>query len=208
MRRSTLNLPTTPWMPRTTLVLVRKMPHCTAPTYFLFTSATIDVKRNIYDLALAQNGFQLALVENQGQFESVNESSVRIYDIGRHRHDDDEVCFLYTIYSLILIISSLQEAVDEDEEQMDDSNNPSSSSSLSSDSSDLSSEDNDGNGDDNDDNDNNGGARGGGGGSAALRGNASILRKYQDTDFFNNRFGWQYDRLSEEPAQWLQKRGR
>lgn len=55
--------------------------------------ATIDVKRNIYDLALAQNGFQLALVENQGQFESVNESSVRIYDIGRHRHDDDEVRF-------------------------------------------------------------------------------------------------------------------
>ncbi|XP_059475343.1 protein mahjong [Neocloeon triangulifer] len=96
--------------------------------------ATIDVKRNIYDLALADNGYQLALVENQGQFESVNESSVRIYDIGRHRQDDDE------------------EAVD-DEEPMDEDDNQSSSSSLSSDSSDLSSDDiNDGG--DNDDNDN------------------------------------------------------
>lgn len=94
-KRCILSLPTTQWMPQTTRVLVRyKLSAALAPTLFFCSStATIDVKRNIYDLALAQNGFQLALVENQGQFESVNESSVRIYDIGRHRHDDDEVCF-------------------------------------------------------------------------------------------------------------------
>lgn len=88
-----MSLPTTPWMPQITLALVRK--YCYGLWILIkknFSPATIDVKRNIYDLALAQNGFQLALVENQGQFESVNESSVRIYDIGRHRHDDDEVC--------------------------------------------------------------------------------------------------------------------
>jgi hypothetical protein len=45
-------------------------------------------------------------VENQGQFESVNESSVRIYDIGRHRHDDDEVCTSKIIDFLIALIFS------------------------------------------------------------------------------------------------------
>ncbi|CAB3371680.1 Hypothetical predicted protein [Cloeon dipterum] len=92
--------------------------------------ATIDVKRNIYDLALANNGFQLALVENVGQFESVNESSVRIYDIGRHRHDEDE------------------EAVD-DEEPLDGDGNQS-SSTMSTDSSGSSSDDNNDGDDDND----------------------------------------------------------
>lgn len=53
-------------------------------------SATIDVKKNIYDLAVNHFDSQLALVENQGAYQTVQESVVRVYDVGRSREDIDE----------------------------------------------------------------------------------------------------------------------
>lgn len=51
------------------------------------------MKKNIYDLACNSHDTQIALVENQGIYESVDESIVKIYDVGRSRTTDDEpVC--------------------------------------------------------------------------------------------------------------------
>jgi HIV-1 Vpr-binding protein len=44
--------------------------------------ATIDVKKNIYDLAVNKFDTQIVVVENQGVYQSVQESVVRIYDVG------------------------------------------------------------------------------------------------------------------------------
>ncbi|XP_060518172.1 protein mahjong-like isoform X1 [Cylas formicarius] len=52
--------------------------------------ATIDVKRNIYELAVNCYDTQIAMVENQGMYNSVQESVVRLYDVGRRRDDEDE----------------------------------------------------------------------------------------------------------------------
>lgn len=52
--------------------------------------ATIDVKRNIYDLCVNSFDSQIAIVENQGLYHSIQESVVRIYDVGRRRDDEDE----------------------------------------------------------------------------------------------------------------------
>lgn len=52
--------------------------------------ATIDVKKKIYTLAVNRYDTQIALVENQGVYQSVQESVVRIYDVGRKRDDEDE----------------------------------------------------------------------------------------------------------------------
>ncbi|CAH0556965.1 unnamed protein product [Brassicogethes aeneus] len=52
--------------------------------------ATIDVKRNIYDLAVNRFDTQIAIVENQGMYQGVQESVVRIYDVGRRRDAEDE----------------------------------------------------------------------------------------------------------------------
>lgn len=74
-------------------------------------SATIDVKKNIYDLACNKLDTQIAIVENQGMFDSVQESSVRLYDIGRRRDNEDEavsyVIFLY-LYSIECIRKVVQ----------------------------------------------------------------------------------------------------
>ncbi|XP_039287323.1 DDB1- and CUL4-associated factor 1 [Nilaparvata lugens] len=53
--------------------------------------ATIDVKKSIYDLAVNRLDTQILIVENQGMFENVQESTVRLYDVGRRRVDEDEV---------------------------------------------------------------------------------------------------------------------
>lgn len=53
-------------------------------------SATIDVKKSIYDLAINRYDTQIAIVENSGVFNSVQESVVRVYDVGRRRDDEDE----------------------------------------------------------------------------------------------------------------------
>ncbi|XP_015592149.1 protein mahjong [Cephus cinctus] len=52
--------------------------------------ATCDVKRGIYDLACNKFDTQIAIVENQGEFDSIQESCVRLYDVGRRRDDEDE----------------------------------------------------------------------------------------------------------------------
>ncbi|XP_058802431.1 protein mahjong isoform X2 [Phymastichus coffea] len=52
--------------------------------------STFDVKRGIYDLACNKLDTQIALVENVGSFDSLQESSVRLYDVGRRRDDEDE----------------------------------------------------------------------------------------------------------------------
>lgn len=48
------------------------------------------MKKNIYDLSCNKFDTQIAVVENQGMFDSVQESSVRLYDVGRRRDDEDE----------------------------------------------------------------------------------------------------------------------
>lgn len=52
--------------------------------------ATVDVKRNIYDLSINKYGSQIAIVENQGGYDSVQESAVRIYSVGRKKNAEDE----------------------------------------------------------------------------------------------------------------------
>ncbi|XP_065091770.1 protein mahjong isoform X2 [Ochlerotatus camptorhynchus] len=52
--------------------------------------STVDVKRNIYDLAINQYGCQIAIVENQGGYNSVQESVVRIYSVGRKKNTEDD----------------------------------------------------------------------------------------------------------------------
>lgn len=50
---------------------------------------------------------QIAIVENQGIYENIDESIVRIYDVGRSRTEDETVsfCFSFTInIELILCI--------------------------------------------------------------------------------------------------------
>lgn len=52
--------------------------------------ATIDVRRNVYDLAVNRFDTQIAVVENQGVYHAPQESVVRLYDVGRKRDDEDE----------------------------------------------------------------------------------------------------------------------
>lgn len=58
--------------------------------YFLYFLATCDVKRGVFDLACNKHDTQIAIVENQGEFDSISESCVRLYDVGRRRDDEDE----------------------------------------------------------------------------------------------------------------------
>lgn len=57
---------------------------------FPLCAATHDVKRDIYDLSINKYGSQIAIVENQGDYESVQESAVRIYSVGRRKNMEDE----------------------------------------------------------------------------------------------------------------------
>ncbi|XP_037299352.1 protein mahjong isoform X2 [Manduca sexta] len=62
----------------------------TLDPYDYSSIATIDVKRNIYSLGVSRYGTQISLVENQGDYEQMQESCVKVYDVGRKRdHDDD-----------------------------------------------------------------------------------------------------------------------
>lgn len=70
--------------------------------------ATIDVKRNIYDLAINRFDRQIAVVENQGMYHSVQESVVRLYDVGRRKDDEEEdqvrfQLYIYIMYILIIL---------------------------------------------------------------------------------------------------------
>lgn len=48
------------------------------------------MKREIYDLSINKYGSQIAIVENQGDFDSLQESAVRIYSVGRRKNMEDE----------------------------------------------------------------------------------------------------------------------
>ncbi|CAG2112664.1 unnamed protein product [Medioppia subpectinata] len=72
-----------------------KSPFCssfrTFDAYDYTNIATIDVKRNIYDLAVDPGDCYIALVENQSNREVfANESVARLFEIGRSKEDDDE----------------------------------------------------------------------------------------------------------------------
>ncbi|XP_031622219.1 protein mahjong isoform X3 [Contarinia nasturtii] len=62
----------------------------TLDSYDYSSIATHDVKRDIYDLSINKYGSQIAIVENQGDYESVQESAVRIYSVGRRKNMEDE----------------------------------------------------------------------------------------------------------------------
>lgn len=60
-------------------------------------AATVDVKKFIYHMACNKHDTQIAIVENQGIYENIDESIVRIYDVGRSRTDDEKVS-IYFVY--------------------------------------------------------------------------------------------------------------
>lgn len=76
------------------------------PIIYLYIAATIDVKRNVYDLCVNAVDSQIALVENQGMYHSIQESVVRVYDVGRRRDDEDDqvMHFFVSFISVILIV--------------------------------------------------------------------------------------------------------
>nr|XP_040232824.2 protein mahjong isoform X2 [Anopheles coluzzii] len=59
-------------------------------SYDYSSIATIDVKRSISDLAVNRYGSQIAVVENQGGYNSLQESVVRIYSVGRKKNIGDD----------------------------------------------------------------------------------------------------------------------
>lgn len=61
--------------------------------------ATVDVKKFIYHLACNSSDTQIAVVENQGMFENIDESIVRVYDVGRSRNEDETVSFFYDFFN-------------------------------------------------------------------------------------------------------------
>ncbi|KAI1277988.1 Protein mahjong [Halotydeus destructor] len=55
--------------------------------------ATIDVKKNIFDLAVGPGELYIAVVENSSQrdvYQQTSESVCRLYEVGRSKDDDDE----------------------------------------------------------------------------------------------------------------------
>ncbi|XP_018348236.1 PREDICTED: protein mahjong [Trachymyrmex septentrionalis] len=93
--------------------------------------ATCDVKRGIYGLACNKFDTQIAIVENMGEFSSIQESCVRLYDVGRRRDDEDEA------------------DEDDEEDDLDASDDDASDNADDGDNADAGAED----GDDNDQND-------------------------------------------------------
>uniref|UniRef100_A0A8D8ZHS1 Protein mahjong n=2 Tax=Cacopsylla melanoneura TaxID=428564 RepID=A0A8D8ZHS1_9HEMI len=63
----------------------------TLDAYDYSSIATVEVKKNIYDLSLNRYDTILGIVENTGVYDGVDESTVRLYDVGRRRDDDDDV---------------------------------------------------------------------------------------------------------------------
>lgn len=62
----------------------------TLDSYDYSSISTTDVRKSIYDLSINRTGYMIALCENQGCYESVSESVVRIYNVGRKRIAEDE----------------------------------------------------------------------------------------------------------------------
>ncbi len=63
----------------------------TLDSYDYSSISTTDVKRSISDLSINNTGYMIALCENQGGYDSVSESVVRIYTVGRKRMAEDEI---------------------------------------------------------------------------------------------------------------------
>ncbi|GAB0088705.1 Protein mahjong [Sergentomyia squamirostris] len=63
----------------------------TLDSYDYSSIATMDVKRNIHDLAVNKYGSTIAVVENNGDYDSVQESVIRLYNVGRKKNVEDEV---------------------------------------------------------------------------------------------------------------------
>uniref|UniRef100_A0A182R188 Uncharacterized protein n=1 Tax=Anopheles farauti TaxID=69004 RepID=A0A182R188_9DIPT len=99
-------------------------------SYDYTSIATIDVKRNLSDLAVNRYGSQIAVVEVQGLYNTVQESVVRIYSVGRKKNTGDDQ--------------------DEEEEEMENSEDNSMSETESVGSSESNTDDD---GDEDDDND-------------------------------------------------------
>lgn len=59
-------------------------------SYDYTSIATVDVKRNIYDMSVNKTGSQIAIVENQGSYDSGQESVIRIYNVGRKKNSEDD----------------------------------------------------------------------------------------------------------------------
>lgn len=60
--------------------------------------STVDVKRCIYDLSVNKCGTQIAVVENNGDYDTVHESTVRVYSVGRKKNIEDEVVNIKNLY--------------------------------------------------------------------------------------------------------------
>ncbi|CAG9864733.1 unnamed protein product [Phyllotreta striolata] len=97
--------------------------------------STFDVKKSIYDLSCNRYDTQIAIVENQGMYNSIQESVLRVYDVGRQRDDEDE-----------------QEEEDDEEDDMDGDGSDDDNSDGD-DGDNDNNDNNENNGDDNDDND-------------------------------------------------------
>lgn len=100
----------------------------------LLFPATYDVKKIIGDIAVNVHGSQIAIVENQGGYESVEESAVRIYNVGRKRNEDNNAVnfgiliergekrdrlFIPLFLVLSLLLQEEEEEEDEDSEEDD-----------------------------------------------------------------------------------------
>lgn len=59
-------------------------------SFSIFVTATVTVKRNIYDLSINKYGSQIAIVENHDGYESIQESVVKIHTVGRRKNMEDE----------------------------------------------------------------------------------------------------------------------
>jgi DDB1- and CUL4-associated factor 1 len=57
---------------------------------FFSSISTIDVKKNIYDLCTNKYGSQIGVVENHGEYDSVQESVIRVYTVGKQKNTEDE----------------------------------------------------------------------------------------------------------------------
>lgn len=64
---------------------------------------TFNIKRKIYDLTVNKYDSQIAIVENQGMYQTVQESVVRIYDVGRTRDDEDADQVINTLYNFCVL---------------------------------------------------------------------------------------------------------
>ena len=54
------------------------------------SAATVDVKKYICHLGCNKYDTQIAVVENSGKNEEMEDTAIRIYDVGRSKDDDDE----------------------------------------------------------------------------------------------------------------------